>query len=174
MPIGWNITAEIVVNDEHGALFQILNKVLNISGDGLLAQISVSLGLGHSWASLPRVSRFAVQGVLSVDSNDIGEMRGIRLADDVVLSRIGVLIYGVSVPTLGLNSKERMIYGFKVFGDMHIKTPGSVTPLDLEFEIGEFAGAAQLVAAVKGDLWKNAFGVGIDVGSVSCGRLEFR
>lgn len=67
-----------------------------------------------------------------------------------------------------------MVYGFKILGDMHIKTPGSVTQLDLEFEIGEFGGAAQLDAAVKGGLWKNAFGVGIDVGSVSYARSEPR
>lgn len=89
MPLGWSITAEIVVDKQHGALFQILNNLLSISGDGLRAQITVSLGLGHSWTSLPRVSRFAVQGVLSVDSNSADEMKGIRLADGVVLSRIG-------------------------------------------------------------------------------------
>ncbi|KAG9094206.1 hypothetical protein FRC06_011055 [Ceratobasidium sp. 370] len=70
------------------------------------------------------------------------------------------------VPTLGLDSVESMEYGFAIFGDMHIKVPGSVIPLELDFEIEEFGGIVGLEAAVRGDIWENAFGTGINLDMV--------
>ncbi|KAG9119488.1 hypothetical protein FRC07_005468 [Ceratobasidium sp. 392] len=168
IPIGWTISGELVIDERYGKLYDVLHKVLNISGDGLRLSILVSLGAGHSWNSRPRLSTFAVQAMLQVHPNDINNdvLSGIRLCDEVALTRIGVLLFGISTPTLGLNSKDVTKYGFKIFGDMHIKVPGSVTPLELDFEMGEFGGAIVLEAAVKGDVWKNAFGVGIDLDMV--------
>ncbi|KAG8735240.1 hypothetical protein FRC10_010828 [Ceratobasidium sp. 414] len=168
IPLGWTIAADIRIDKRHGKLYNVLHDVLGISGNGLRVRILVSLGLGHSWISRPNVSTFAVQGVIQPHPNDIeqSDIAGFRLCDDVVLSRVGILIYGISVPSFGLSHEESMQYGFKIFGDMNIKVPGSVTPLELDFEIGEFGGVVGLEAAVKGDLWKNAFGLGIDLDMV--------
>ncbi|CCO30909.1 hypothetical protein BN14_04942 [Rhizoctonia solani AG-1 IB] len=172
-PVGWTISMDIEINEETGKLYDILSKVLNVSGDGLLLSASVSLGTGHSWTARPKISTFAVEGILKIGPNQIAEyssdnndMVGLQLCPNVVLSRVGILFYGISVPSLGLDSTEWTDYGFTVFGDMHIKVPGSIKPLELDFEIGEFEGAINLAAAVRGDIWKNAFGIGIDLDMV--------
>ncbi|KAG8775918.1 hypothetical protein FRC12_001190 [Ceratobasidium sp. 428] len=164
-PLGWTIAADISIDRRHGTLNKILRDVLKLSDSSLQLRVLVSLGLGHTWQSRLRVSTFAIRGLLQMHPNDINNQvpEGIPLCDDVMLSRVGVLFYGISVPDFGLSHKETMNYGFKLFGDMHIKVPGSVTPLELDFEIGEFAGVVGLEAAVKGNVWKNAFGVGIDL-----------
>ncbi|KAG8735237.1 hypothetical protein FRC10_010825 [Ceratobasidium sp. 414] len=105
--------------------------------------------------------------MLQVDPKNHNQtVGGIQLCKDVILTRIGVSLHGISVPTLGLGSAESMEYGFTIFGDMHIKVPGSVIPLELDFEIEEFGGIVGLEAAVRGDMWKNAFGTGINVAMV--------
>ncbi|KAG8679098.1 hypothetical protein FRC09_019259 [Ceratobasidium sp. 395] len=135
---------------------------------GLELQAMASLGLGHSWSSRVNVANFVIRGLLRTPRLPEAEdgIPGIRLHKDVVLTRIGLLIYGVGTSTLGINPKRSMEYGFKIFGDMHIKVPASVTPLELDFEIGEFGGVAELAAAVKGDMWKNVFGTGINLDMV--------
>ncbi|KAG8718276.1 hypothetical protein FRC09_012899 [Ceratobasidium sp. 395] len=165
IPIGWVIEGDFVIDKRWGTLYDVLHDVLSISGDGLKLRILVWLGMGHSWTSRPQLGAFSVQGMLQLHPNTIGQMarEGVKLCNNITLTQIGVRVFGLSVPTLGLDSKEEMEYGFKIFGDMHIKVPGSVTPLDLDFEIEEFGGTVGLEATVKGDVWKNAFGVGIDL-----------
>ncbi|KAI0643226.1 hypothetical protein C8Q79DRAFT_915601 [Trametes meyenii] len=169
---GWTITTELGVGEKSAELYRILHDVLGYSDANVQLQASVYLGLGHSWTGRPQVPSFVVTGVLDVASQ-INEVRqdttqpgGVQLCAGVTLSRVGVSIYGVSIPTFGLNSTEHTQYGFKVFGDMHVGVPGSVTPLDLDFEMTEFSGAVDLFATVKGGLWKNAFGTGIDLDMV--------
>ncbi|KAG8734262.1 hypothetical protein FRC10_011809 [Ceratobasidium sp. 414] len=164
LPLGWTITADIPIDEKHGAIYNILRNVLQIPEDGLQLQALASLGLGRSWSSRPNVANFVVRGLLKVNTQKIeGQtVPGIRLHKDVVLTRIGLLVYGVGTSTLGIESKRSMEYGFKIFGDIHINIPSSVTPLELDFEIGEFGGVAELEASVKGDVWKNVFGTGIN------------
>ncbi|QRV90278.1 hypothetical protein RhiJN_18296 [Ceratobasidium sp. AG-Ba] len=147
LPVGWTISGELVIDKRYGKLYDVLHNILKIPDDGLRLSILVSLG-----------------AMLQVHPNDINNnaLSGIHLCDDVVLTRIGVLLFGISTPS-GMNDKQVTKCGFRIFGDMHIKVPGSVTPLELDFEMGEFGGAVTLEAAVKGDVWKNAFGVGIDL-----------
>ncbi|KAG9096176.1 hypothetical protein FRC06_008959, partial [Ceratobasidium sp. 370] len=168
LPLGWTITADIPIDEKHGAIYNILCNVLQIPEDGLQLQALASLGLSHSWSSRPNLANFVVRGLLKVKTQKIeGQaVPGIRLHEDVVLTRIGLLVYGVGTSTLGIESKRSMEYGFKIFGDMHIKVPGSVTPLELDFEIGEFGGVAELEASVKGGVWKNVFGTRINLDMV--------
>ncbi|KAG8711415.1 hypothetical protein FRC08_015924, partial [Ceratobasidium sp. 394] len=168
LPLGWTITADIPIDERHGAMYNIFRNVLQIPDDGLQLQALASLGLGHSWSSRPNVANFVVRGLLKAKPQKIEgqDVPGIRLHKDVVLTRIGLLIYGIGTSTLGIESKRGMEYGFKIFGDMHIKVPSSVTPLELDFEIGEFGGVAELEASVKGDVWKNIFGTGINLDMV--------
>ncbi|KAG9104817.1 hypothetical protein FRC07_009732, partial [Ceratobasidium sp. 392] len=168
LPIGWTITADIPIDEKHGAIYSILRDILQIPEEGLQLQALASLGLGHAWSSRLNVADFVVRGMLRIDPSMVGgrDVPGIRLHEDVILTRIGLLVYGIGTSTLGIESKRSMEYGFKIFGDMHIKVPGSITPLDFDFEIGEFGGFAELEAAVKGDVWKNAFGTGINLDMV--------
>ncbi|KAG9104818.1 hypothetical protein FRC07_009693, partial [Ceratobasidium sp. 392] len=164
LPTGWTITADIPIDEKHGAIYSIFRNVLQIPEEGLQLQALASLGLGHAWSSRLNVADFVVRGLLRIDPSMVKgrDVPGIRLHEDVILTRIGLLVYGIGTSTLGIESKRSMEYGFKIFGDMHIKVPGSITPLDFDFEIGEFGGVAELEAAVKGDVWKNAFGTGIN------------
>ncbi|KAG8785050.1 hypothetical protein FRC12_018030 [Ceratobasidium sp. 428] len=168
LPIGWSITADIPIDKKHHGIYDILHSIMNIPEEGLQLQALASLGIGHSWNSRVNVADFVVRGLLRVQSSNLKDkdIPGIRLHDDVILTRIGLLVYGVGNSTLGIFSDRYMDCGFKIFGDMHIKVPGSVTPLELDFEIGEFGGVAELTASVKGDVWKNVFGTGINLDMV--------
>ncbi|KAG8699852.1 hypothetical protein FRC09_006332 [Ceratobasidium sp. 395] len=168
LPIGWSITADIPIDKKHHGIYDILHSIMNIPEEGLQLQALASLGIGHSWNSRVNVADFVLRGLLRVQSSNLKgkDIPGIRLHDDVILTRIGLLVYGVGNSTLGISSDWYMDCGFKIFGDMHIKVPGSVTPLELDFEIGEFGGVAELTASVKGDIWKNVFGTGINLNTV--------
>lgn len=159
------MTADIVVDAQHGMVYKILNNILHVPPESLTIKVFAALGLGHSWSKLPTMSTFVVEGVLDLTGGGAnGEpFAGLRLCDGVKLSRIGLRLSGVRSITFGIGGNMTMNYGFGVFGDMHITVPASKKLLDFDFEIGEFGEFLQLVASLKGDMWRNAFGSGLDV-----------
>ncbi|KAG8697338.1 hypothetical protein FRC11_000097, partial [Ceratobasidium sp. 423] len=59
-----------------------------------------------------------------------------------------------------------MKYGFGIFGQLNVEVPGSVTPLEFDFDLSEFGGLIQIVAQLNGDIWENAFGTGLNLSRV--------
>ncbi|KAG8742049.1 hypothetical protein FRC10_002075 [Ceratobasidium sp. 414] len=167
IPLGWSIQADFTIDDRHGPLHDIMRNVLNRSGDDLRLSIWVALGQGHCWTSHLQVSTFAAEGALLVQKHGEGRIPdGVKLCNGVALGSIGVLIYGISPLTSNTEGAESINYGFKISGDMYLEVPGSNAPLELDFEIGEFGGVVALEAVMKGNVWRNAFGVGLELDMV--------
>jgi hypothetical protein len=164
-PLGWSMTANITIGEKNGAVHRILSGILQVPQQSLKLRVLTALGLGHSWAKLPSVSTFTVEGLLDLTSAlaDDDAYGVLPLCNGVTLSRVGLRLSGVRSMTFGIGGKMTMAYGFAVFGDMHVETPASKSPLEFDFEISEFADMVQLVASLKGNIWQNAFGLGLDV-----------
>ncbi|KAG8704604.1 hypothetical protein FRC09_003439 [Ceratobasidium sp. 395] len=163
IPLGWTIEGNTRIGQQHEKICEILGRTMNVSLGESMLRISVFLGLGHSWNDPPHLLRVAVRGVYcSKHLTDGQTQTGPLLSDGVVLSRIAVIMYAHSVPTPDVDGTERVESGLKIVGDMHLTVPGSILPLDLDFEIEERNGVpSTLEAAVKGDVWENAFGTGL-------------
>ena len=164
-PIGWSMTAEIFIDERYGILHKILTKVLCIPGNLLTVQVSASLGLGLSWSYLSSISSISIEGIIQL-SYDVAEgepYKGLRLCDDVMLSRIGIRLFGVRSGTFGLDGESKIDYGFSVFGDLNLIIPATKMPLEFEFEISEVDDGALIDGSMKSEVWSNAFGLGVNV-----------
>ncbi|KAF8662711.1 hypothetical protein AX16_001153 [Volvariella volvacea WC 439] len=166
-PIGWSISADLVIDEQFGSLSQILSQVLQIPPDSLTIQVTASLGLNQSWSSLPSVNNFVLQGLIFVKDPVTDAYKSIKLCDKVSLNHIGVRLFGLSRYVLGSAGETTTSYGFSLFGELGLEIPGSKKPLEFDFEISEFGGIAQLSALLKGDIWKNALGLGFDLETVT-------
>ncbi len=112
----------------------------------------------------PDISDFSIHGIIELPRDQTPtEDNDKSLCPGVKITRIGIDIFGVGTTTRGVAPKRSMKYGFGIFGELDIELPGSVTPAVFDFHISEFGGMANLGASIKGDLWENAFGTGIDV-----------
>ena len=153
------MTANITIDDQYGNIPSILNETLHIPTESLTLRVIAALGVGYSWTELPSISTFEVEGIFDLTS----AQGGLPLCNGVNLSRVGLRLFGVRSVTFGSGGETMMDYGYEVFGDMHVDIPASNRPLEFDFRIIEFAGIVQLVASLKGNIWENAFGSGLDV-----------
>ena len=161
--IGWHIEAKITIDASFGVLHDFLNSVLKLHGDDLIINVYAYLGVGLSWNTPPRLASFSLEGVLTVKPSMDVTPPGIRLTDHVSLTQIGLRLLGVGRYSIGPGAPFKMQYEFEVFGEMVILVPSLPTPLVLDYSISEFAGDISLSASLKGDIWRNAFGLSIDV-----------
>lgn len=109
------------------------------------------------------MSGFCLEGVLNFIPEQGSKLTGIELGPDIKLSQIGVRLLGVSSQELGLQAKQKMAYGFGLFGTIHIAVSGSTVPLELDFEVTEMGDLVQIKAGLSGVIWQNAFGSGLTV-----------
>lgn len=155
------MVADIVIGANHGALYNVLHDACGIAG--LDVKVMASFGLGHSWMKKPDISDFALRGIIQIPNDQKAKDVGVALCPGVTITRIGLDIFGVGTTTLGMAPKRSMKYGFGIYGELHVELPGSVTPSVFDFRITEFGGLARLHASIKGNVWENAFGTGINV-----------
>ncbi len=145
--VGWHFSADLVIDGACRGLRDLLSKVLGV--DEPILSVQLFLGTSGGWNELPSLSSFTLEGVFS----------GIacKPVDGVILSQIGIKLFGIQA--LKFDPKPRMAleYGFSVFGIMLLDVPGSVTPLKLDYEIQEYGGTVSLGASV--DVWSNPLGV---------------
>jgi hypothetical protein len=154
-PIGWHFSADWVIDESAGPLYQVISKVLNIEQPVL----TVSMGLGQSgaWNQPPSFDTFALEGVFP--GIDVTPSNGIHF------TTIGVRFSGVS----SLQDERTVVdFAFSVFGDLNLSIPESVVPLELEYEITADEETLQIAAEVPEDVWYDAFGVtGLDVSFIA-------
>lgn len=145
--VGWHFSADLVVDGACGGLRDLLSKVLGV--DEPVLGVQLFLGTSGGWNELPSLNSFTLEGVFS----------GIacKPVDGVILSQIGIKLFGIQ--TMKFDPKPRMAleYGFSVFGIMLLDVPGSVAPLKLDYEIQEYDGTVSLGAFI--DVWNNPLGV---------------
>ncbi|KAK7047573.1 hypothetical protein VNI00_006341 [Paramarasmius palmivorus] len=166
-PIGWSISADLVVDDQFGSMNQILSKVLQIPPSSLTFQVMASLGLNQSWAFLPSLSNFVLQGLTFVKGAGTDEYQTIRLCDGISFSHIGIRVFGVNTTVLGSSGQTTSSYGFSLLGQLDLEIPASKKPLEFDFEISEFGGIAEINALLNGHIWENALGLGFNLETVT-------
>jgi hypothetical protein len=108
---------------------------------------------------------FCLKGVLDLVPKQGPKASGIRLG---TLSQIGIRLLAISSQELGLKARQKMDYGFGVFGTIHIAVSGSTVSLQLEFDVTEMGDlvqikAVQIKADLRGALWQNVFGSSLTV-----------
>jgi hypothetical protein len=149
-PPGWHFDADIVFDESYGKVHQVLVTLLGIKEPTL----HVRCGMGNSqvWTTPLDLNSFTLQGVFA----------GLTLSPckGVTLTAIGVELFAYSTTKYAADGSivKGMAYGFGVLGDLHLDVPGSVTPLELSFEIRDSGLNVQLSADIKMD-WKDALGV---------------
>ncbi|TBU56241.1 hypothetical protein BD310DRAFT_931958 [Dichomitus squalens] len=144
--IGWHFDADLVVDESCGALYDVLSQVLGVDEPDLA--VHVFLGADGGWDRPPSLHSFTLEGIFA----------GLALKpfDGVVLSKIGVRLFGIRTLKYDPSPQSTLEYGFSVFGTMNLDVPGSTVPLSLEYEMQEFGGAIFLGASI--DTWKNPLG----------------
>ena len=144
--IGWHFNADLVIDKACGALHDVLVQALGV--DEPVLGVYVFLGTDGGWGKPLSLHSFTLEGIFAGIA--------VKPIDGVVLSKIGVRIFGIRTLKYDPLPRSALEYGFSVFGTMHLDVPGSTVPLNLEYAIQEFGGAVCLGASV--DTWKNPLG----------------
>ncbi|KAI5988743.1 hypothetical protein EDD15DRAFT_2462463 [Pisolithus albus] len=166
--IGWHLEAGIIIDERYGKVHDALVNFFHIPNDAesLRLRARAALGPQHRWDTLPSMSGFCLEGVLDLAPKQGSKATGISLGTDIMLSKIGVRLLGVSSQELGLQARQKMDYGFGMFGTIHIAVSGSTVPLQLEFEVTDMGHLVQIKADLSGALWQNVFGSGLTLSNV--------
>lgn len=144
--LGWHLSADWVIDESCGPLHEVLRQVLNVQEP--LLTISAGLGTKGGWGRPLEVQSFSIEGVFK----DIS----LKPIDGLTLTSIGVRLLGIRALKYSPEPHTTLEYGFAVFGAMNISVPGTAVPLQLGYEIREFAGALQLAADIP--IWQNPLG----------------
>ncbi|KAH9953596.1 hypothetical protein BGW80DRAFT_1468432 [Lactifluus volemus] len=163
--IGWHLEAEIIIDKRYSKVHDVLVNFCQIPNDSesLRLRACAALGTKHRWDTLPSMSSFCLEGVLDLVPKQGLKASGIRLG---TLSQIGIRLLAISSQELGLKARQKMDYGFGVFGTIHIVVSGSTVPLQLEFDVTEMGDLVQIKADLRGALWQNVFGSSLTLSNV--------
>ncbi|KAJ7911531.1 hypothetical protein B0H13DRAFT_1614506 [Mycena leptocephala] len=147
--VGWHFNADWVIEPSCGLLHELLTSVLKVDHPTL--SIHASLGIEQGWNTPLNLHSLILEGVFS--GLTLSPISGLHLTS------IGVRLLGIRGFELDPEPHSTLEYGFGVFGTMELDVPGSVIPLDLNYEI-QLAGASiNLSAELSGQIWENALGV---------------
>ncbi|KAK7690710.1 hypothetical protein QCA50_005809 [Cerrena zonata] len=144
--VGWYFNADLVIDESCGALHDVLTQALGVSEPTL--GVSVFLGAEGGWNKPPSLHSFTLEGIFAGIA--------VKPLDGVVLSKIGVRLFGIRTLKFDPSPRSALEFGFSVFGTMNLDVPGSTVPLNLDYEIQEYSGAISLGASI--DIWKNPLG----------------
>ena len=147
--VGWHINADWVIDESCGLLYQLLSKSLGVKEPTL--NLHAALGANQDWSRQLAIHSFTLDGVFAG--------LNIRPFDGVHLTRIGVRLLGIRAMRFTPKPRSILEYGFGVFGSMNLDVPGSVVPLQLDYEIREAGGVVRLAAEVSGAIWKDPIGI---------------
>ncbi|CUA71097.1 ABC transporter G family member 18 [Rhizoctonia solani] len=145
--IGWYFSADLVIDESCAVLREVLSVVLGVSEPTV--PIYLPLGLHGKWHKLPSLHSFTIQGIFAG--------LAVKPVNGVVLSKIGVRLFGIRTMKYDPTPRSALEFGFSVFGSMNLDVPGSTVPLSMDYDIQEQSGTICLGASV--DTWKDPFGV---------------
>ncbi|KDQ13587.1 hypothetical protein BOTBODRAFT_175576 [Botryobasidium botryosum FD-172 SS1] len=148
--VGFNINAEVVIDESYGQIHDVLSKFLKVPDPSLL--VHCGLGVGQDWHHPLSVSSLSLQGVFP--NTQAEPISGVKFTS------IGVRLIGseATADTPEGSKTSGKDFSYSVFGSMHLTVPGSSIPLDLDYDITEAGGAVSLSAQLSKD-WEHAFGV---------------
>lgn len=148
--VGWTFEANLTIGKETGALYDVLTAALGVTE--LDVHLSVNLGgVGdQGWQRSVVIRSFVLEGTLPKVS--------VSPCEGVTLTQLGVRLLGIRTQS-SLGEPSTLSFGFSVFGDIQLKVPHVLLPLQASFEIAELWGSVRLAATLKGDIWTDAFGI---------------
>jgi hypothetical protein len=151
-PIGWSISADLVIDKSTGALYDIMNTTLGMQTPAVHVQMYISpLSDASDWTAARSIDSFTLEGILPGMHASVG----------------GMGLHDMGVRLIGSSISAHATYSINLFGILHLQVPGSTTPLELDFKIEELLGDITL-SATNGDVWNGAFGIkGLRLNSVA-------
>ncbi|KAF8122693.1 hypothetical protein EV363DRAFT_1553609, partial [Boletus edulis] len=147
--IGWHFNADWVIDSSCGLLYDILTKALQVSKPKL--NIHASFGEQQRWSAPLSLHSFILEGVFP--GLTVSPVSGLTLTS------IGVRLLGIRGFSFTPEPHSTLTFGFGVFGTMKLKVPGSVVPLNLDYEMGLTGRTVNLCAEISGSIWEDALGV---------------
>ncbi|EUC61644.1 hypothetical protein RSOL_403850, partial [Rhizoctonia solani AG-3 Rhs1AP] len=154
--IGWHFSADLVINESCGALREVLSTALGVEEPTL--SVYLFLGADGGWHKPPALHSFTLEGVFAG--------LAVKPIDGVMLSKIGIRLFGIRTMKYDPTPRSALAYGFSVFGSMNLEVPGSVLPLTLDYEIREYGGTLLLGASIN--TWESPFGAqGLELSDIS-------
>ncbi|KAF8434528.1 hypothetical protein L210DRAFT_3410298 [Boletus edulis BED1] len=147
--IGWHFNADWVIDSSCGLLYDILTKALQVNKP--ILSIHASFGEQQRWSAPLSLHSFILEGVFP----DLS----ISPVSGLTLTSIGVRLLGIRGFSFTPEPHSTLSFGFGIFGTMKLNVPGSVVPLDLDYEMGLTGRTVNLGAEISGSIWEDALGV---------------
>ncbi|PVF92097.1 hypothetical protein CPB86DRAFT_239611 [Serendipita vermifera] len=157
-PIGWNLSADLVIDESAGAIHDILSRVLNVEEPVL--GISANFGENWGWNQPLDVGGFTLEGVFA--GVNVTPVNGVHL------TTIGIRLFGI--PSVEYESRPHTVlnYAYSVFGSMNLDITGAAVPVEVDYEIMADSDGLYISGDVPNGVLGDAFGVkGLKLRNVS-------
>ncbi|PVF91964.1 hypothetical protein CPB86DRAFT_718414 [Serendipita vermifera] len=156
--IGWNLSADLVIDESAGVIHDVLSRVLNVEEPVL--KISANLGENWGWHQPLDVGGFTLEGVFAgVDATPV---KGVHL------TTIGIRLFGI--PSVKYEPVPHTVleYAYSVFGSMNLDLAGVAVPVEVDYEIMADKHGLYISGDIPNGIWGDAFGVkGLELRNVS-------
>ncbi|PVF92098.1 hypothetical protein CPB86DRAFT_844605 [Serendipita vermifera] len=156
--IGWNLSADLVIDASAGVIHDVLSRVLNVEEPVL--KISANFGENWGWNQPLDVGGFTLEGVFAgVDATPV---KGVHL------TTIGIRLFGI--PSVEYEPVPHTVleYAYSVFGSMNLHISGLAVPVEIDYEIMADNYGLYISGDVPNGIWGDACGVkGLELHNVS-------
>ncbi|PVF91963.1 hypothetical protein CPB86DRAFT_718410 [Serendipita vermifera] len=157
-PVGWNLSADLVIDESAGVIHDVLSRVLNVE-EPVLA-ISANFGENWGWNQPLDVGGFTLEGVFAgVDATPV---KGLHL------TTIGIRLFGIPSVEYEPEPHTVLAYAYSVFGSMNLDVAGLAVPVEIDYEIMADRHGLYISGDIPDGIWGDAFGVkGLELRNVS-------
>ncbi|PVF94618.1 hypothetical protein CPB86DRAFT_712792 [Serendipita vermifera] len=156
--IGWNLSADLVIDESAGVIHDVLSRVLNVKEPVL--KISANFGENWGWNQPLDVGGFTLEGVFAgVDATPV---KGLHL------TTIGIRLFGI--PSVEYEPVPHTVleYAYSIFGSMNLDITGLTVPVEIDYEIMADKHGLYISGDIPNGIWSDAFGVkGLELRNVS-------
>ncbi|KAL1733935.1 hypothetical protein EV714DRAFT_245753 [Schizophyllum commune] len=147
--VGWHLDVDLPIERSCGALHDVLRTVLGVKEP--VVHLHAGLGRTQSWAKKLRVHSFTLDGTFPGTK--------VAICDGLTLTSVGVELLGIRCMKMAPEPRSVLEYGFGIFGTLNIAMPGSVVPLEFDYNIREVGKVLQLSADLHGNIWDSPLGI---------------
>ncbi|KAL1683985.1 hypothetical protein EV122DRAFT_256918 [Schizophyllum commune] len=147
--VGWHLDVDLPIERSCGALHDVLRTVLGVKEP--VVHLHAGLGRTQSWGKKLCVHSFALDGTFPGTK--------VAICDGLTLTSVGVELLGIRCMKMTPEPRSVLEYGFGIFGTLNIAMPGSVVPLEFDYNIREVGKVLQLSADLHGNIWDSPLGI---------------
>ncbi|KAI4521171.1 hypothetical protein K525DRAFT_256858 [Schizophyllum commune Loenen D] len=147
--VGWHLDVDLPIERSCGALHDVLRTVLGVKEP--VVHLHAGLGRTQSWGKKLCVHSFALDGTFPGTK--------VAICGGLTLTSVGVELLGIRCMKMTPEPRSVLEYGFGIFGTLNIAMPGSVVPLEFDYNIREVGKVLQLSADLHGNIWDSPLGI---------------